>query len=99
MELSARRVQSFFVGFSIELLQTAQRWECPHPLEFPCVFPHDRIPFDTWNPETGERKSGAQPTHASVLVFVVSDVDEDFEERLREEFEEIGYVHMPRSWG
>lgn len=89
MELKLGRLAGFFfVGFSLELLQHAQAWDCPHPLDFPCVIPKERIPFDTW--VDGERVSGDDPTHSNVLVFAGADAG-----RVRELFGEIGYVHVP----
>lgn len=78
---------AIFIGFSIELLQSCQKGEDPghHPLDFPCCFPKDRIPFDVMMglqfepPPLGSllgsavhpvRAPGKQPTHSSVIVFL-----------------------------
>jgi hypothetical protein len=65
----------FFVGFSLELLQSAQieypdEVSAPHlPHHFPMCFPKTRIPFLCEN-EQGELEPGNQPTHANVLVYL-----------------------------
>jgi hypothetical protein len=95
VELRNTRISSaFFVGFSVELIQTAQSWDCPNPLDFVCVFPSERIPFDTI--VDGKRVSGEQPTHASVLVFAGVGANMLSKGRdIRRVFREIGYVHVP----
>lgn len=95
VELRAGRIASaFFVGFSVELIQTAQGWDCPNPLDFACSLPRERIRFDTW--DGSKRVSGEQPTHASVLAFVGVE-DWGTVEKIEEAFVDLGYVHVPRS--
>lgn len=48
-ERKARGCSVVFVGFSVELLQTAQTvspFTIPHPLDFPCCFPARRVAYD-----------------------------------------------------
>lgn len=45
-EREVRGCSVVFVGFSVELLQTAQSHACAHPLDFPCCFPAKRVAYD-----------------------------------------------------
>lgn len=51
--------EAIFVGFSIEILQTAQSDEYPNPTDFLCCIPRQRLKF-----------CGDQPTHANVIVYL-----------------------------
>lgn len=65
------RVESaIYVGFSLEILQSAQNLPLglPTPLDFPCCFPSARMAFDT--PVDGRLAKGTSPTHANVIVFL-----------------------------
>jgi hypothetical protein len=59
---------ALYLMFSLEMLQSCQRFTCAHPLDFSiCVF-RDRLQFDTV--EDGKLVVGEQPTHASTLVLL-----------------------------
>jgi hypothetical protein len=79
---------AIFVGFSIEILQSAQALKCDVPQNYPLCVPRSRIQFDTWDGE--KRVAGTQPTHANVIVCV-SD-DEDVVSRFKKFFRPIGEV-------
>lgn len=59
---------AIFVGFTLEILRSAQGLDVPQPLDFPLCVPSSRIKFDTI--EDGKRISSSQPTHANVIVFL-----------------------------
>lgn len=91
-----RVTAAIFVGFSIELLQSCQKGENPghHPLDFPCCFPKDRVPFDVV--KDGARVTGKQPTHSNVIVFLpFHDAVECTQSvaRFEEAFTPVGYIH------
>lgn len=96
-EWEADRVTAaIFIGFSIELLQSCQGGTNPgpHPLDFYCCFPRDRIPFDVV--KDGVRVPGKQPTHSNVIVFLpfgdqVARVQAHA--RFEEAFTPLGYIH------
>jgi hypothetical protein len=91
-EWEAGRVSgAIFIGFSIELLQTAQSGEgCSFlPQDFLLCVPSERIPFDTWVDGVG-RVPGNQPTHANVIVCVTDAAD--VADRFEGAFESIGVV-------
>jgi hypothetical protein len=69
-EYEACRVsQAIFLAFNLDLLQTAQRIPgLQHPTDFPRCYPKERIRFDTRSGT--KRRSGAQPTHANMVVFL-----------------------------
>lgn len=97
-EWEIRRMESaIFVGFSIELLQTAQSGEgCSFlPQDFPLCVPSERIPFDTW--VDGGRVPGNQPTHANVIVCVTDAAD--VADRFEEVFKNVGAVFNRRGCG
>lgn len=59
---------AIFIGFTLEILRSAQALDVPQPLDFPICVPSSRIAFDTvWE---GERFPSKQPTHANVIVFL-----------------------------
>ncbi len=69
--------QAVFVGFNLEILQTAQRYTRDYPfateadmslLDFPFCIPSERIRF--LHAENNALKVGGQPTHANVLVYL-----------------------------
>lgn len=75
-----------FVGFTLEILRSAQALDVPQPLDFPLCVPSSRVAFDTPNRviETGKRAGelidpgapvGARvgqssPAHANVIVWL-----------------------------
>lgn len=62
---------AFFVGFSLELLQSCQGGDeagSLHPLDFPYCIPSERIKFDVV--VDGARVTGKSPTHSNVLVLM-----------------------------
>lgn len=80
---------AIFVGFSIELLQTAQSlpWRSRPTSHTLCV-PKERIPFN--RVENGKLVKGAQPTHANVIVCVTADAK--VEDRFDAAFSKVGAV-------
>lgn len=82
---------AIFVGFTLEILRSAQALDVPQPLDFPLCVPSSRIAFDT--EQDGERVSSSSPTHGNVIVYLpprgaltgVEDV-----ERFRDHFTPIG---------
>jgi hypothetical protein len=65
------RVESaVYIGFSLEILQSAQNLPLglPTPFDFPCCFPSARMEFDT--PVDGHLAKGTSPTHANVIIFL-----------------------------
>ena len=77
---------AIFVGFTLEILRSAQNVDCPQPLDFPICVPKSRIPFDTINAKIlkgkhkgklrdpkakeGARISSNSPGHANVIVYL-----------------------------
>jgi hypothetical protein len=79
-----------FVCFSIELLQNTQvktPLGLPIPLDFPICFPSRRVAYVKPGGEVG-----AQPPHASAIVFLGGDVD-----RFAALMAPIGRVIVPRE--
>ena len=75
-EYTAGRVkQAIFVGFSIEIMRTAQKHPTLQPLDFSFCVPSRRIAFIT---PLG--KAGKSPTNANVIVYMGENKDEFFEE-------------------
>mgnify|MGYP001590641319 FL=1 len=83
-----RTTAAFFVGFSLELLQSAQGLGGPQPLDFTYCVPEKRIRFDLV--ENGVRVSATSPTHSNILVLVGGHEGE--RSRFREAFDDVGYV-------
>lgn len=82
---------ALFLGFSLELLQTAQRYVGPHPLDFTgCVFA-DRLEFDEL--VNGKLKKGTQPTHASMLVLLTK--NQELKQRFALRLKPHGKVYNP----
>lgn len=77
---------AIFVGFTLEILRSAQTLPVLQPLHFPFCVPSSRIPFDTINRRrtkgkkkgelidpsspSGARVKQSQPGHANVLVWL-----------------------------
>lgn len=71
---------AIFVGFTLEILRSAQALDVPQPLDFPLCVPAKRIAFDTVGmldnpPDEVEhnrlvRTPSTQPTHANVIVWL-----------------------------
>lgn len=59
---------AIFVGFTLEILRSAQGLDVPQPIDFPLCVPSSRIAFDT--DQDGERVSSSSPTHANVIVLL-----------------------------
>jgi hypothetical protein len=81
---------AIFLGFSLELLQTAQRYHVWQPLDFMCCVPKRRIKFV--DGRGGQMKS---PTHGNIIVCVT--ISEIVRKRFREAFSSIGHI-SERSW-
>lgn len=60
---------AIFVGFTLEILRSAQALDVPQPLDFPICIPRRRIPFDTLD-AAGARVGTSSPTHANVIVYL-----------------------------
>jgi len=73
---------AIFVGFTLEILRSAQALDVIQPLDFPLCVPKSRIAFDTVSPPSGIpgdsgtcdtdriRVPSTSPTHANVIVFL-----------------------------
>ena len=65
---------AIFIGFTLEILRSAQALDVPQPLDFPICVPSSRIAFDTVEigPVTNiqRRIPSTSPTHANVIVFL-----------------------------
>ena len=73
---------AIFVGFTLEILRSAQALDVPQPIDFPLCVPKSRIAFDTLSPPSSTagdtagldarriRVSSTQPTHANVIVYL-----------------------------
>jgi hypothetical protein len=68
---------AIFVGFTLEILRSAQALDVPQPLDFPLCVPSKRIAFDTAvgyddrdGTPTFERVPSKSPTHANVIVYL-----------------------------
>ncbi len=89
--------QALFLGFSIEILQTAQargmciRW----PGSFPFCVPEARIDFDQ-EQEDGTFRKGGAPSHANIIVYLPPKDRPGFPEigRFAEEFGRFGAVRL-----
>lgn len=105
-EFGAGRVScAVFLGFSLELLQSAQGFAGKQPLDFPCSIPKQRIKFEI--EVDGVRVQASDPTHANVIVLVTNATEEERlgyystdskTRRFVETFQQIGYVHVPRGF-
>lgn len=93
---SGRCPGGVFLGFSLELLQSAQSFAGRQPLTFPNCVPKQRIRFEL--EEDGQRVVGKDPTHANLVVLVVAPTMWDMLERFEDAFEQIGSVHVPRGY-
>lgn len=57
---------AIFVGFTLEILRSAQTYDCRHPLEFPVCVPAGRVAFDVQNEvieKKRKRKGGTVIVH------------------------------------
>lgn len=59
---------AIFIGFSLELLRSAQALVVPQPMHFPLCVPSSRIAFD--REEDGKRVESKSPTNANVIVYL-----------------------------
>lgn len=80
-----RLEEAIFLGFNIEILQTAQSMGCDQPLDFRVCIPKKRIRFLHAD---GENK--ISPRHGNIIVYVPG--DKDHSQEFMDEFEEIGWV-------
>lgn len=69
----ARDWSAIYVGFSLEILQTAQSYNVLQPGDFPHCVPAKRIQFDV--ERDGERVRGTSPTHGNVIACLAHDVE------------------------
>jgi hypothetical protein len=61
--------QAIFICYSTEILSSAQRLDCPQPLDFPLLVPDHRIAFD--EPDgAGGRKSTESPKYANAIIYL-----------------------------
>jgi ParB family transcriptional regulator, chromosome partitioning protein len=72
-----------FIGFSLELLQTAQCRTWQHPLDFSVCIPKRRIRFE--HPDT----ASVRPTHGNIIVCLSQG---GVMRRFKNRFSEFGYV-------
>jgi hypothetical protein len=79
---------AIFLGFSLELLQTAQSYNCAQPLSFSVCIPKRRIKFDKRVGD--ERVAGKNPTHGNIIICVTNDPLTYW--RFRRAFSPIGFV-------
>lgn len=114
--LAGRVTEAVYMGFSLEQMVTTQREvvDAPSILDFPFCVPSKRIPFnyplDTLDGKplaTTEIKSGGQPSHGNVIVYLPpqrtrsdntisgSAQRESGIRRFRETFESVGKVVIP----
>jgi hypothetical protein len=80
---------AIFVGFTLEVLRSAQALDVPQPLDFPLCVPASRIAFDTVSSPSslaGDssgldarriRVPSTSPTHANVIVYLPNVAHED----------------------
>lgn len=73
---------AIFVGFTLEILRSAQALDVPQPIDFPLCVPSSRIAFDTTSPPSSMpgdtagldarriRVPSTSPTHANVIVYL-----------------------------
>jgi ParB family chromosome partitioning protein len=79
---------AIFVGFTLEILRSAQALDVLQPLGCPLCVPSSRIAFDTT--DGGKRVESTQPTHANVIVYLPPAVGEGHAERFKDLFEPFG---------
>jgi hypothetical protein len=61
--------QALFVGFSLEVLRSAQQFPVLQPMAFPLCVPSQRVAFDTLS-DDGTRIASSSPVNANVLVWL-----------------------------
>lgn len=70
--------EAIFVGFTMEIIRTAQSVNAPHPASFPLCFPTERMCFATpsavdendWPIVGATRVESEDPTHGNVVVYL-----------------------------
>lgn len=88
--------QAIFVGFTLEILRSAQALDVPQPLAFAICVPKSRIKFDTV--VDGERVASTSPTHANVIVYLPPAVGAEHIRGFFEAFATLGAcASMPSS--
>lgn len=74
---------AIFMGFSVELLQSTQNYDCLPILSFPFCVPRKRIAFDFTGPVVKNA-----PSHSNVIVYIPGIFDLRFD--FQREFSELG---------
>jgi hypothetical protein len=72
--------EALFLGFTLEILRTAQKWGTP-PQAYPMCVPKDRLEFPSSSGENSD-----SPATGSCIVYLGREV-----ERFREVFGKVGY--------
>jgi hypothetical protein len=72
--------EALFLGFTLEILRTAQKWGTP-PQAYPMCVPKDRLEFPSSSGENSD-----SPAMGSCIVYLGTQVA-----RFREVFEKVGY--------
>lgn len=90
------RVESaVFLGFSIDVLQTAQvrAGDLPVPTDFPHCVPRRRIRF--LSTEAGRTKPQRSPPYANVIVYLPPSAHQEHLVRFRQAFAAVGAISLP----
>jgi hypothetical protein len=94
---------AFFVGFSLEMMQTCQGGPKPghHPLDFRTCVPKDRIPFDVVI--DGLRQPAKDPTHSNFLPILPATsasghLDVAMLSRFDEAMASVGYINRGNQY-
>lgn len=80
--------EAIFLGFSLEILASAQRFGCAHPLDYVVCVPENRLKFDTVAKR--QRIPGNSPTHSNIIVYLGGTVESEL--KFADRFEQFGYV-------
>jgi hypothetical protein len=103
--LSGRTTEAIFVGFSLELVRSAQVASGVNPLDFPCCFPRARIKFD--RRKGSRRVAGRSPTNGNIIVYLPRHLqvksglrlfERGAELRFKDAFEPLGRVIDTETW-
>lgn len=78
---------AIFLGFSLELLATAQRFDTLQPLDYLFCIPEERLKFDI--ADGRQRVKGDQPTHSNIIVHLWN---EKANPKFVEVFSRFGYT-------
>lgn len=91
---------AFFVGFSLEILQSSQvaypdgELAPVTPHQFPLCYPKERIAFLSEN-DDGDLEEGREPTHGNVLVYLPQFWNKTERSKFFELFGDIGKCSWP----